>query len=168
MLTDFLRYVLPALIGALSAVLGVGISLRVQGRKVKLDDASTLRTSLMEERKQLVREIESLKIRCDTLEKTIQEQSEAVLELRERNQQLATEIRAYLQSRCDALEATVKEQAVKIAELRVQIATSELENKEAMQSRADALEQTNREQAAVIVNLRLTEPDLPKKHNANT
>lgn len=69
----FLRYILPALIGATAAIIGVWASIQVQQRRIDNDDSASLRGDLMEERKQLVKEIQELQKRCDALEQTNQE-----------------------------------------------------------------------------------------------
>ena len=46
-MNTFIQYILPALIGSISAVLGVWLSVRVQHKKIVEDDDASLRTALM-------------------------------------------------------------------------------------------------------------------------
>jgi len=87
-MNTFIQYILPALIGSISAVLGVWLSVRVQHKKIVEDDDASLRTALMTERKQLVKEIQDLQKRCDALEDENHRQANEMLELHTRNQQL--------------------------------------------------------------------------------
>ena len=95
MLQTFLQYILPAIIGAVSAVIGVWLTTRVQNRQVTETDDATLRQCLMQERKQLVSEIETLQKRCDALETTNREQAEEMSKLKEQNRKLVAEIKHF-------------------------------------------------------------------------
>jgi cell division protein FtsB len=128
-MSNFITYVLPALIGAVAALLSVWLTTRFQTKKeandtattlalaVKTDatdlaiatkdDAIALRESLMEERKQLVDEIRALQDRCDLLEK-------------ENLRKCPLKELEDLQGRCDALEKTNQEQAAELLTLKEQ------------------------------------------------
>ena len=91
----FIQYILPALIGAVSAIITVCISTHVQNRKVTTDDDASLRTALMQERKQLTSEIQQLQQRCDSLEETNTKQAQEMWELQKQNKQLVHEIKCF-------------------------------------------------------------------------
>jgi hypothetical protein len=89
----FLRYVLPALIGATSAFLSVWVSLRVQTRQIEKDEDASLRADLMEERRGFVTEIRELSTRCSELEQTNIKYVKEVIRLREQVQCLTNEVK---------------------------------------------------------------------------
>ena len=91
----FLRYILPALIGATAALIAAGLSIRVQNTRIVKDDNTSLCATLMNERKQFVAEIHDLQKRCDALEQTNIEQATEMSNLQIRNQQLIHEIKHF-------------------------------------------------------------------------
>ena len=94
-----LQYVMPAIIGALAAVMGVWLTGRVQRRKIDNDTGASLRGDLMKERKELIAEIRELSKRCDALERANLEQAKEMLELRQHNLDLKNEIKSFRDSR---------------------------------------------------------------------
>jgi peptidoglycan hydrolase CwlO-like protein len=91
----FLRYILPALIGATSAILSAVLIFRVQNHKIVEDDDASLRDALMGERKQLTKEIGDLQKRCDALEDENREQADQMTALKTQNGQLVQEIKHF-------------------------------------------------------------------------
>lgn len=63
------KYLTPAVIGAVGALVIQLGGLLISRRKLVVDDNASLRAALMAERKQLVDEIQHLSQRCDELEK---------------------------------------------------------------------------------------------------
>jgi hypothetical protein len=129
MLETFLRYILPTLVSAGVGLIVLWFTLHAQTRQeareaaTKLaqtvkadatalaisarDDAVALRESLMEERKQLVDEINALQYRCDLLEK-------------ENLRKCPLKELEDLQGRCEALEKTNREQGAELLTLKEQ------------------------------------------------
>ena len=93
LLSEFARYVLPALIAAITSFITVYLTSIVTKRKLAVEDAAArrqeiiegsaaLRKDLMEERRQLIQEICDLQKRCDELEKENRKQVEEILQLK--------------------------------------------------------------------------------------
>jgi cell division protein FtsB len=94
-LDTFVRYILPALISTLAALVGIWASVRIQTRRIASDTDAVLLTSLMKERVQLTHEIDNLKVRCDTLEEQNREEGEELVKLHEQNRALIAEIKRF-------------------------------------------------------------------------
>jgi hypothetical protein len=81
-LDTFVRYILPALISTLAALVGIWASVRIQTRRIASDTDAVLLTSLM-------------KVRCDTLEEQNREEGEELVKLHEQNRALIAEIKRF-------------------------------------------------------------------------
>jgi peptidoglycan hydrolase CwlO-like protein len=87
------HYLTPAAIGILGGLLVQLISVLLQKKQIVVDDNASLRTALMDERKGLVAEIQSLSDRCRKLEDELQAAKSEIIEVKQKNAELEIEIR---------------------------------------------------------------------------